>query len=276
MINFRVDTEKCVRCGACVSDCPMGIIHMEEGQVPRVTREEKCLKCQHCLAVCPVGAVSVLGVDPEACRPLPDKSDEKRKWFEGLIMGRRSVRRYLPEDVPAEKVAELLDIASYSPTGHNDRTVHFSVVQGRDAMKAIKERVYSDLAEFLARKPCSKDLQTAMLGWALSKWKKGIDAIFRDAPGLLVTHAPKDAATPMEDCLVAMTTFDLAAQAAGLGTQWNGVAKWVIEDFCPAIKAEFGIPEDHLMGYAMIFGKPAVTYYRTVKMDKARIYWVRP
>ena len=30
------------------------------------------------------------------------------------------------------------------------------------------------------------------------------------------------------------------------------------------MKQELGIPADHLFGYAMIFGKPAVSYARTV------------
>jgi len=31
MIAFHVDKEKCIGCGLCAADCPMGIIAMEEG-----------------------------------------------------------------------------------------------------------------------------------------------------------------------------------------------------------------------------------------------------
>jgi len=276
MIDFKVDAEKCIRCGTCVSDCPMGIIHMDDGREPYVVREEKCLECQHCLAVCPTGAVSVLGVGPEECIPMPDKSGDMSKWLKTLIAGRRSVRSYRPENVPFEMVSELLDIAYCAPTGHNDRTVHFSVVQGMDAMKLFKEHFYSDLADFLAGRSKAKDMPTVLSSWAVSRWKKGIDAIFRDAPGLLVTHAPEKASTPMEDCLIAMATFELAAQAAGLGTLWNGIAKWTIDDFCPGTKKMLGIPEDHILGYVMLYGKPSVTYRRSVVRGKAPVNWVKP
>lgn len=274
MINFHVDQNKCVHCDACVADCPVGIIKMAEDNFPGITKEERCLRCQHCLAVCPTGAISILGRKPENSLPVPEKNEENSQWLKGLIRGRRSVRQYMQEDLTSEEVSELLNTAWHAPTGHNDQTVRFSVVHGQEAMKAMKEEVYSSLAEVVGDLPRKSDPRFAMLGWAVSRWKKGMDVIFRDAPNLLLAHAPKDATTPLEDCLIAMTTFELAAQAAGLGTLWIGMGKWAIGDICPGIKEKLGIPEDHVLGYAMIFGKPAVKYHRSVDRTPAPIHWV--
>lgn len=273
MLNFKVNPEKCVSCGQCAADCPVNIISMQEG-LPVVSREERCLKCGHCLAVCPTGAISILGKTPEESLPMPEKTPEQGDWLKRLIRGRRSVRRFLPEDLSREEVSGLIETAWHAPTGHNDQSVRFTVVNGQEAMKKFKEEVYSGLDRELSRSGKSDDLRGNMLGWALSMWKKkGIDALFRDAPGLLIAHAPRAVATPKEDCIIALTTFELAAQAAGIGTLWDGMATWAIADFCPGLPDKLGIPQDHLFGYAMIFGRPAATYHRTVDRSPAPIHW---
>lgn len=56
-----------------------------------------------------------------------------------------------------------------------------------------------------------------------------------------------------------------------IGTLWDGLAKWAITDIVPEMQKKIGIPEDHQIGYVMLFGKPAVKYFRTVQRDKANI-----
>jgi hypothetical protein len=102
--------------------------------------------------------------------------------------------------------------------------------------------------------------------------EKGIDIIFRGAPHLLVASVPKNVPSPMPDCLIALSYFELFAQANGVGTVWNGLAKWAINDLLPETRQRLGIPDDHLVGYAMVFGKPAVRYARTVQHGPALIH----
>jgi nitroreductase len=94
--------------------------------------------------------------------------------------------------------------------------------------------------------------------------KKRADIIFRGAPHLLIASAPRGIASPKEDCLIALTTFELFAQAHGVGALWLGYAERAIDVLLPDLKKELGIPASHVFGYAMVFGKPAVHYARTV------------
>jgi nitroreductase len=104
-------------------------------------------------------------------------------------------------------------------------------------------------------------------------WEKHkVDILFRDAPHLLIATAPKNVACPKEDCMIALSYFELFAQANGVGTLWNGLVKGAINDLLPEIREHLDIPEDHLFGYAMTFGIPAVHYARTVQHAPAIIH----
>ena len=52
---YKIDSGKCVACGACMRVCPVLAISVnDEGKV--VIDPEKCISCGTCLAVCPEGA----------------------------------------------------------------------------------------------------------------------------------------------------------------------------------------------------------------------------
>jgi len=48
-------TEECINCGACIYECPEGVI--SEGDEISVINPEKCTDCGSYVKVCPVGAI---------------------------------------------------------------------------------------------------------------------------------------------------------------------------------------------------------------------------
>jgi len=78
----------------------------------------------------------------------------------------------------------------------------------------------------------------------------------------------------MPDCLIALSYFELFAQSLNVGTVWNGLAKWAINDLVPETRQRLGIPDGHQIGYVMSFGKPAVQYSRTVQYRSPIIHRV--
>jgi len=271
MLQFEVDAGLCAACGLCADDCPAKIINMETGQ-PAIApeREENCLRCQHCMAVCPSGAISILGVRPEELQPVPERFPDPPA-LETLIRGRRSVRNYKDENVDPVLLAHLLEVAWQAPTGKNDRQVQFTVVDDRKKMDALRSRVMRGIGSLAEKNALPEKL--AFYANFARKWEEhGTDIVFRGAPHLLIAIAPASCATPMADCLIALTTFDLFAQAHGLGTAWVGYANWAIDVLVPEVKQEMGIPADHVFGYCIIFGKPSVQYARTVLHKDALIH----
>jgi len=270
MIDFTADRHLCIQCGQCIADCPARIIEMIEGY-PGIApdNETACYKCQHCLAVCPAGAASILGRQPEKSFRLTGNYPDP-KQLEVLIKGRRSVRRYLDENLDPELLQHLLDVAWHAPTGVNARQVHFTVVDDRDKMNILRAEVMNGLAR-LAREGQLPERFERFLNFIKLWEEKGIDTIFRGAPHLLIATAPAELPTPLADCLIALSYFELFAQANGVGTVWAGLVRWTLGDILPEFRTRLGIPEDHLFGYAILFGKPAVHYERTVQHGPALV-----
>jgi nitroreductase/Pyruvate/2-oxoacid:ferredoxin oxidoreductase delta subunit len=264
MNRFKVDRALCINCGLCAADCPSRIIDMtDEG--PVVTRPNglKCIRCQHCLAICPKGAVSVVGVGPQECLLAQGELPSADK-VEYLIKARRSVRHYKKEDLDPALIKKLLDVASYAPTGKNARRVRLTVIDKGEVMDKFRAKAM----ELLAQRIRDGKLAAGMESFAdhLKVWEtKKADSVFRGAPHLIVASAPKDCPTPEADCLIALSYFEFFAQANGVGTVWAGVGKWMLTLVLPELKGTLGIPEDHVVGYLMAFGKPKIKYARIPK-----------
>jgi nitroreductase len=245
------------------------IIAMEEG-IPAIAPEKEatCYRCQHCLAICPTGAISILGLKPTDCRPLAGGYPDPVK-LETLIKGRRSVRRYKNENLDPDLLQRLLEVAWHAPTGMNTRQVRFTVVDDKNKMAALREEVMTGLTRLVRENALPDGMQ--FYANFINMWdEKKFDAIFRGAPHLLVVSAPKSVASPVPDCLIALSYFELFAQANGVGTVWNGLAKWAINDLLPETRVRLGIP-DTLIGRLAF---PNCGFARTVQHGPAIIHRV--
>jgi nitroreductase len=245
-----------------------------EGGYPAITveNEANCYKCQHCLAICPTASVSILGYDPTDSLSLKGALPDSTQ-MELLIKGRRAVRQYKPEDLAPEIMKQLLEVACYAPTGRNTRQVRFTVVDNKATLSEIRDEVMTGLMKISRGTGFPAGME--FFSNFVQQWEKdGTDFIFRGAPHFVVVSAPKNLPTPVEDCLIALTTFELYAQTLGVGTVWDGLAKYVICELLPELKNRLGIPEDHVVGYAMAFGSPAVCYARTTQHKPAGVHIV--
>jgi nitroreductase/NAD-dependent dihydropyrimidine dehydrogenase PreA subunit len=270
MLSFTIEQQKCTRCGQCVQDCPVKIIAMDGGYpFIAVEKESSCFECQHCLAVCPTGAVSILGKKPENSVPLTGNLPAPEK-VETLIKGRRSVRQYRDENVKPELIQRLLDVSCHAPTGVNSRQVLYTVVDDKEIMAELRRETMEGLARLLREgklPPGRAYFNDCVRAWE----EEGIDTIYRWAPHVIVASAPRDCPTPEADCMIALAYFELFAQSLGVGTVWNGLAKWTFTELVPELRSRLGIPENHLIGYVMAFGMPEVHYHRTVQREPARV-----
>ena len=261
MLKFTIDHEFCTECGQCAADCPARIIDMVDGH-PTISPEKAlgCYQCQHCFTVCPTGALSIHGLDP-AKSPAVQEQAVNPDDLEALIRSRRSIRHFLPEDVDAATIARLLSVTAEAPTACNIRPLHFCVIDNREKLAEIRSEIMEGLGRAVRENALPP--QRAYFANFVSLWEeKQVDVLFRGAPHMLVVSAPPSSVAPVVDCTIALSYFEIFAQSLGVGTLWCGLVRWAIDEMLPGMKSRLGIPDDHRIGYVMLFGKPAVHYAR--------------
>lgn len=274
MLNFELDHEKCNGCGLCAADCPVAIIAMEAG-LPVITaeNEDRCIRCLHCFAICESGAISIHGARVEESLSL-DGNLPTPEQMELLIKARRAIRNYRNENLEPALIDRLLEVAWHAPSGRNDRRLMFTVVDDRKVLARLRDEAMAVLSVLAGEgkfPPGMEFFADIVEAWQTQK----IDILFRGAPHLLVVSAPYDCASPLPDSIIALATFELFAQSLGVGTVWNGLAKITIADLVPSLRLRLGIPENHLVGYVMGFGRPVVRYARTAVRRPPMINRVR-
>ena len=83
------------------------------------------------------------------------------------------------------------------------------------------------------------------------------------AGGLLTCcspHIPEENHVAPVDAIIALTHFDLAAPAFGIGTCWAGFVALAASSYEP-LQKELGLPAGRKCAYAMMFGYPKYKVY---------------
>jgi nitroreductase/NAD-dependent dihydropyrimidine dehydrogenase PreA subunit len=275
MIDFIIDEESCISCGQCASDCPAMIISMETN-LPTIAEdlEQYCIGCMHCVAICSEGSVSILGYGPEEGNSIDKEALPTPEAVELLIKKRRSNRNYQDENLDPALIDKMVQVASHAPSGHNDRKLLYTLVDDKGIIYDLRDEAFAGLEKLIADGKIPEGME--MFVDIMNAWKEsGKDILFRGAPHLLIVSADKESAAPLHDSVIALTTFEMYAQANGIGTIWNGLATLVISELVPSLKERLGIPANHEIGYAMGFGRPALSYKRTIERKGPQVNRVR-
>jgi len=269
-LQFKIDEEQCIACGACITDCPFGVLTMADH--PILESIDNCLACQHCLAVCPTGALSILGNHPEDCTELTGRFPSFAQ-METLIKGRRSFRQYSSEPLSTETIDTLLTTAWHAPTAVNNQSVRFTVLEDPRQVQALSDECWERLEDMegVNALPEGPLRNYVKIGKA-ARQNNGTDIFFRGAPHLIIASSPQSNLAAPTDTVIALSYLELAAQSMELATLWNGLARTLICKMFPDLCNRLSIPTDHLVGGMMLLGKPAVKYVRTIERGPAAIF----
>ena len=164
--------------------------------------------------------------------------------FTDVILGRRAVRSYRRDEVPAALVEDLIGLAVHAPSAMNHQPWAFAVTN--DAAR-IDEFATLAKEDYLAHEDVPNTVRALLADPAHS--------IFHHAPVLVLVCARVDTEQAREDCCLAAQTLMLAARDAGLGSCWVGFGRpWLNR---PETRAQLKLPRGHRVVAPIVMGYPA-------------------
>lgn len=147
------------------------------------------------------------------------------------LIERRSIRKFKPEQIKEKELDAILEAGMYAPSGANQQSALFIVVQDKDTLKKLSA------------------MNAAVL-------KKDIDPYY-GAPTVVLVFADKSKVTPVEDASLALGNMFNAAASLGVGSCWVHRTKQMFEtedgkDFL----RKWGITGDYIGVGSCILGYP--------------------
>jgi nitroreductase len=101
---------------------------------------------------------------------------------------------------------------------------------------------------------------------------KGLDAIFYNAPAVIIFHSTIYGTTAKDNCVIASTTMGLLARTMGLETTYIGLLEIAARSYQPLIE-ELSLPKGNRVFSVLIAGYPKLRYLRTVDRRPIKTRW---
>ena len=141
------------------------------------------------------------------------------------ILTRRSTRKYKADPVAPEILQKVVEAGRYAPSGGNNQTNHFLVVQSPDVAEKLVGLAEAAFAKMEADENTYPSLRNSILAS-----KKGGYVFTYRAPVLIVVANRKDYGNNMADAVAAVENMMIAANALDLGSCYINQLKWLNEN----------------------------------------------
>lgn len=169
------------------------------------------------------------------------------------IRRRRSVRRFLPEPLPPEALAAVIEAGRQAPCGGNNRTTHFMVIQNQEVLEELRRLAVQEFAKMEVTEDTYRSLKNAILSS-----KKGTYVYDYRPPSLVVVANRAGYRNAMADCSCALENMMLAAFSLDIGSCWINQLHWLDDN--PVVRAaleSWGLGADETVCGALALGYPA-------------------
>jgi nitroreductase len=141
------------------------------------------------------------------------------------IHKRRSIRNYSLEQIPNETLNQIIEAGQFAPSGGNNQTSHFIVIQNKEVLAQLKILVEHEFAEMEIQETTYKNIVSS-----IRQSKKGNYDFTYNAPTFIIIANQQNYGNAMADCSVALENMMLAAVSLEVGTCWINQLHWLDED----------------------------------------------
>lgn len=169
-----------------------------------------------------------------------------------IIKKRRSIRKYKPEQISDDELFQILEAGRYAPSGGNNQTNHFVVIQNEKILSELKQMAAKEFSRMEVAEDTYKSLKSAIL-----QSKKGNYDFTYQAPTLVVVANLRGYGNAMADCAVALENMMLAATSLHIGACWVNQLKWLGDnEIIKPYMESLGITASEVICGGLILGYP--------------------
>jgi nitroreductase/Pyruvate/2-oxoacid:ferredoxin oxidoreductase delta subunit len=294
MVEITYNEELCKRCGLCAMTCTVAIPQQrEKGTIPQVAEAdlERCVCCGQCVAICPQGALSHSHFPEGTVTPIRSELLPTYDQTLELMRSRRSKRAYRDKMVEREVIEKVLEAARFAPSGHNEQSTEFVVVQDKKIIQEITALTAKGLARMAMpfRYAIGRMIMRLVLGrrsaayvgelapeleGLVNLYHSGTDIILREPPVLILFCADSVGGTfAATNANLAVHNAALAAETVGLGCFYPGFVVYV-SGRDDSIARLVGLPETHEIYGALAMGYPRLKFKKWPERNPAKVTWL--
>jgi len=168
-----------------------------------------------------------------------------------IVKKRRSIRKYLPDQIKDDELAAILEAGTYAPSGHNCQPWYFTVIQNKETIESFNEKTKQQMIK-------------SSYEWAVKLGSSDQYHVFHHAPTVIIVSGSKEADsplplaatglsyTPLVDCAAAIQNILLTAESLGIGSCWIGVVNFLFT--LPIEIEKLCIPSNYQPYFAVTLG----------------------
>jgi nitroreductase len=178
-----------------------------------------------------------------------------------FLISRRSVREFKERPIARGTLEALLDVARRAPTASNSQKLHWIVVGDRAKVHALSAEAMNWLK--------ISGISSAQL----AQWEEGYDFVLRDAPAVIMVCTPADYGWGKQDCAIALTFLELAAETRGLGVCWAGYLTRIAGVYAP-VRETLSVPEGYVVHGGLMLGERKYSYKLVPPRKPLSVQWI--
>jgi len=181
------------------------------------------------------------------------------------IKERRSIRKYIGEQISNDQLGAILEAATWAPSGMNNQSWLFTAIQNQAYLKELNGLVRKGIQGLGPEREAFKKVAAS-----------DNYCFYYSAPTLIVASNVGGYSNAMVDCAAALENMLLAAHSLDIGGCWVNQLRWLEDDEeVRSFLLQFGIPKEHVICGAAAIGyidgqspAPAARKENTIRIIK--------
>lgn len=261
MVELIIE-ESCIRCGQCVSVCPVHILTQEAKQSDiGIHNLQSCIACGQCVAICPTDSVVHSTFPQETIHRVEKSLIPSPESVMELLRKRRSNRSFSNKAVPMELLDKILQAAHLAPTGGNRQSLQYTLVTNTEVLQEVTANTMKVIDKLLVEFQDSEDKTMLNYMRKLSlAYQQEVDMILRGAKALILIHSTANCPS---DANIAYQNASLMAESLNVGHFYTGyICIFSSMDKDKIIRKALGIEGDIYAGMAL--GMPKYSFEKYV------------